>query len=59
MKVTREYAARLAAEPKMKSKIYDAYTKAIVPAMEADKINFRLQPGEMKIEEPQAELPVK
>ena len=59
VKVTREYAARLAAEPKMKSKIYDAYTKAIVPAMEADKINFRLQPGEMKIEEPQAELPVK
>ena len=57
--VTREYAAKLAAEPKMKAKIYDMYLKAVVPAMEEDKVNFRLQPGEMQIEEPQTELPVK
>ncbi len=59
VRVTREYAAKLAAEPKMSAKIYDAYIKAIVPATDADKVNFRLQPGEMQIKEPQAELPVK
>jgi hypothetical protein len=59
VKVTREYAAKLAAEPKMKPQIYAKYLKAVRPALDQDKVNFRLKPGEMKIEEPQAELPVK
>ena len=57
--LTREYAAKLAAEPKMRTKIMAQYTKALKPAIEEDAVNLRLKPGEMTIEHPQAELPVK
>jgi hypothetical protein len=59
VEVTREYAAKLAAEPKMRTQIYAKYLKALRPALEEDATNLRIKSGQMTIEQPTETPPVK